>query len=384
MQMQKRTVVFIYLVIASVILALSGAASAKELKSFDELYKAIPNGSPNNAASIDTALKTMTKMQEMRDGKIVTIEKPKDLLVINPRFISISFDAGVKNKGVSAKAKPTPAVYALLFERDNKNELSFYKSIYLVWQGDQGVEEYRSFNPEKICEAYREKGAEYVYMDRKSEPAKPEEIILNGSHVKTGVIAEAFIDPSITRDAEMKEALEGYVKKEVEKAKPTPDEALKIQQLEARIKKLEALLDNVTRKGNDLYFSNLNVFINNGSGTVGRTNGTGNLVVGYDDPGSGSHNVLVGSKNRCSSFGSIVSGSGNAVSGSFAAVVGGQGNSASGDGSTVLGGRNNSASGSYSSVMGGSDNKAKGDYTGINGMRGRTKVNEGDNKHFQE
>lgn len=380
--MQKRALYSMFAVIAVVILAVSGTASAKEVKSYDDLYKQLPGGSPNNAGVIDRALTSMSKVQQMREGKMVTVEKPRDLLLINPRFLSISFDAGVRTKGVSAKAKPTPAVYALLFEKDSKNELTFYKSIYLVFQGDEGLEEYRTLTPEKICEYYREKGAEYVFLDKKSEAAKPEEIVLNGSHIKSGMIAEQFIDSSITRDSEMKEALEGYVKKEVEKTK-TPDEAIKIQQLEARIKKLENLLDNVTRKGNDIVFSNVNVMINNGSGSVGRTNGTGNLVVGYDDPGSGSHNVIVGSKNRCSSFGAIVSGSGNSVSGSFAAVVGGQGNSASGDGSSILGGRNNSASGAYSSVMGGSDNKAKGDYTGINGQRGRTKVNEGDNKHFQ-
>lgn len=381
--MQRKTVLFFFSVITAMILALSGAISAKELKNYDELYKLLPGGNPNNAGAIDRAIKSMIKMQELREGRLVTVDKPKDLLVINPRFISISFDAGVRKTGVSAKAKPTPAVYALLFEKDNKNELSFYKSIFLVWQGEQDLEEYRTVTPEKVCEYYREKGAEYVFLDKKSETVKPEEIILNGSQIKSGIIAEQFIDSTITRDAEMREALEGYVKKEVEKAKTTPDEAVRIQQLEARIKKLEALLDNVTRKGNDLVLSNLNLIINNGSGSVARTNGTGNLVVGYDDPGSGSHNVLVGSKNRCSSYGSIVSGSGNSVSGRNAAAIGGNGNSASGDSSTVLGGRDNSASGAYSSVMGGSENKAKGDYTGINGMRGRTKVNEGDNKHFQ-
>lgn len=382
--MLRKKHLFTYLVATAIILALSGLASAKELNSFDELYKQIPGENVGNAGVIDAALKSISKTQELRENIIVSVDKPKDLLIINPRFISISFDAGVKNKGVSAKAKPTPAVYALLFEKDAKNDLSFYKGIYLVWLGEGEMEKYKALIPEKICELYREKGAEYVYMDRKTEAPKPEEIVLNGSHVKTGVIAEAFIDPAITRDSEMREALEGYVKKEVEKAaKPTPDEALRIQQLEARIKKLEAILDNVTRRGNDIVMSNVNLIINNGTGTVGRTNGTGNLVVGYDDPGAGSHNVLVGSKNRCSSFGSIVSGSGNSVSGSYSAVVGGQGNVASGGSSTVLGGRNNVASGDYSSVMGGSDNKAKGDYTGINGMRGRTKVNEGDNKHFQ-
>lgn len=384
-EMLKKRYLFVCSAVAFAIFMLSGIAFAKELSSFEELYRQIPGDNPNNSAVIDAALKNIAKTQELRENKIAVFEKPKELLVINPRFISISFDAGVKSKGVSARAKATPAVYALLFEKDTKNDLTFYKGIYLVWQGEADVETYSSLKPENICEMYRERGAEYAYLDRKTETAaRPvEEIVLNGSHIKTGIVSEQFIDSAITRDSELNLILEGYVKKDVEKTKQAPDAALIIQQLEARVKELENILKNVTRRGNDIVLSGVNLVVNNGSGTVGRTNGTGNIVVGYDEPGSGSHNVLVGSKNRCSSFGSIVSGAGNTVSGSYSAVVGGQNNVASGGSSTVLGGRNNVSSGDYSSIMGGSDNKARGDYTGINSMRGRTKVNEGDNKHFQ-
>jgi hypothetical protein len=378
--MKRSAVVFI--AIAAMILGFSGAVSAKEVKSMEELYKAIPGSHAENPETIDRALKSVVKMQEMREGRSVTMGKPRDVLVLNPRFISMSFEAGVKKVG-SPKAKSIPAIYALLFEKDAKNALSFYKNIFLIWIGEKDVEDYKTVKADKLCEYYRDKGAEYVFLDKNSDAVKPEEVVINASQIKSGIISEQFIDSSITRDSEMREALEGYVKKEVEKTKVNNEESTKIQQLEARIKKLESLLANVSRSGSDIVFSNVNVVIQNGSGSVARTNGTGNLVVGYDDPGSGSHNIVVGNKNKCSSYGSIVTGSGNVVSGKYAAVVGGTGNSASGDGSGILGGRDNNASGSYATVMGGSDNKAKGDYTGINGMRGRTKVNEGDNKHFQ-
>ena len=381
--MQRKTVVFfiLFTVVCSVF-GLAGISSAKEVKTYDELYKLLPGyGSVDHAGAIDRALKIVIKMQEIREQRIVNIEKPKDLQVLNPRFLSVSFDAEVRKPG-SAKAKPVPAVYALLFEKDAKNELTLYKSISLVWLGSKDIEEFKTVSPDKLCEYYRAKGADYVYLDKKVEPVKPEEMVLNGSSIKAGMISEQFIDSSITRDSEMKAVLEGYVQKEVEKTR-TPDEASRMQQLEARIKKLETLLSNVSRSGSDLVFSNVNVVINNGSGVVGKASGTGNLVVGYGDPGSGSHNVLVGSKNRCSSFGSVVTGVGNSVSGKFAGVVGGANNSASGDYGVVLGGHENISSGTYSSILGGSDNKAKGSYTSINGQKGRTKVSEGDNKHFQ-
>jgi hypothetical protein len=228
---------------------------------------------------------------------------------------------------------------------------------------------------EKLAEYFREKGGEYVFVDKKMDQPKPEELVISGNNIKSGVIAEQFIDPAITRNSQLKSILENYVLKSTEKAAPVApvhDDSARVQQLEERIKKLEKILANVTRNGNEIVFNNVNVVIQNGAG-MGRVNGTGNLVVGYDDP-SGSHNIFVGSRNRCSSYGSIITGTGNVVSGKYAAITGGSNNSASGDFAVVLGGQDNKASGSYSSILGGQDNKAKGEFSSINGQRGRTKV----------
>src|SRR5512139_4209024 len=55
------------------------------------------------------------------------------------------------------------------------------------------------------------------------------------------------------------------------------------EQLEMRIGQLEALLANVTRDGNDITFSGMNVHIVDGSGdTYGTVNGLGNLIIGYN------------------------------------------------------------------------------------------------------
>ena len=85
--------------------------------------------------------------------------------------------------------------------------------------------------------------------------------------------------------------------------------AQSIAELRMRIAKLEALLLGVTRDGDDITFEAVNVRIVSGSGdTNGEVNGLGNLIVGYDEPrqsGSdktGSHNIVVGTRNNCSSL----------------------------------------------------------------------------------
>jgi hypothetical protein len=63
-------------------------------------------------------------------------------------------------------------------------------------------------------------------------------------------------------------------------------------------------------------------------------NGTGNLILGYDEtPGSqsGSHNLLFGgTSNSYTSYGGIVGGLSNTISNSYASILGGAYNTAAG------------------------------------------------------
>jgi hypothetical protein len=120
-------------------------------------------------------------------------------------------------------------------------------------------------------------------------------------------------------------------------------------------------------------------------------NGLGNLIVGYNEPrpeGSGenmrtgSHNVVVGSWHNYSSFGGLVVGEYNTISGAFSSVSAGFANVASGQyasvsggthngatryGAAVSGGVTNTASGDYAAVSGGNTNWASGDYAAVSG-----------------
>jgi hypothetical protein len=127
-----------------------------------------------------------------------------------------------------------------------------------------------------------------------------------------------------------------------------------------------------------LRISGLNVQIVNGTGrTIGEHglgNGLGNLIVGYNEPGNplgehrtGSHNLVVGSKNSFRGSGSLIAGEANFAGGSFCAVVGGNENSATGSWSSVVGGQKNTASGSWSSVLGGQANETTGSWSAATG-----------------
>lgn len=127
-----------------------------------------------------------------------------------------------------------------------------------------------------------------------------------------------------------------------------------------------------------MVFEGVNVHLRNGQGQTygndsddifegGTPNGVGNLIIGYNEEWDGfdaeldregSHNLVIGPMHQYMSFGSIVSGRANAVTGLYSAAIGGAANSASGTHAAVLGGGLNSANGPYTNVTGGTDNWA--------------------------
>ena len=160
-----------------------------------------------------------------------------------------------------------------------------------------------------------------------------------------------------------------------------------VKQLLARVAALEATVAALQAKlacvsvddspinglaGPQFTFEGCNVHVRSGSGSTddgGALTGLGNLVVGYNEPRlprqgpdeterTGSHNLIVGREHKYPSFGGLVAGRGNTVSGQSSSVSGGSFNTASGDFSSVSGGDSNAASGQSSSVSGGAQNRA--------------------------
>lgn len=108
-----------------------------------------------------------------------------------------------------------------------------------------------------------------------------------------------------------------------------------------------------------------------GDGT-GELTHLGNLIVGYNEPFSGSyrtgsHNLIVGPYHGYESYGGFAAGIRSRLWGPWASVSGGWGNIAEGEGSSVSGGESNYASGYASSVSGGNDGYATGVFSSITG-----------------
>jgi len=124
---------------------------------------------------------------------------------------------------------------------------------------------------------------------------------------------------------------------------------------------------------NEVVITGANLRIVNGLGNTRTTNGLGNLIVGYNEPRgtpnveTGSHNIVVGFQHNFTSFGGLVAGAANDISGDFASVTGGSFNIASSAGSSVCGGLSNTASGVESVICGGQVNMATGTRSSISG-----------------
>ncbi len=184
--------------------------------------------------------------------------------------------------------------------------------------------------------------------------------------------------------------------------------------LTAQVGALLALLQGVTRETVNgqpaVRFTGVNVQVVNGSGfTGGAANGTGNLILGYDEAStsakffcslgegstgtpipsstsatppaactdaggtwaqshkSGSHYLIVGAEHNYSRWGGIVVGQQNTSNNIYASVSGGSSNEASGGRASVSGGTNNIAGADWASVSGGQDNTASGGFASVSG-----------------
>jgi hypothetical protein len=125
-----------------------------------------------------------------------------------------------------------------------------------------------------------------------------------------------------------------------------------------------------------IVYTGVNLVIRNGTGSTGMTNGTGNLVIGYNalrgddtDARAGSHNLVLGDQNSHTSaaYGSLLSGHYNDVQNAYTATVAGFSNIASGTCASVTGGSSSEASGYSASVAGGDYNTASGSFASVAG-----------------
>lgn len=119
--------------------------------------------------------------------------------------------------------------------------------------------------------------------------------------------------------------------------------------------------------------SNLQVV--NGLGNTYKTNGLGNIIVGYNERGGiedrqGSHNIVMGMSNSYSSHSTAVFGYDNETNAPGGSILGGGRNTSSGIYSVIVGGEDNNITGPrgwWSVVSGGLSRTALGDHDWVAG-----------------
>jgi hypothetical protein len=139
--------------------------------------------------------------------------------------------------------------------------------------------------------------------------------------------------------------------------------------------------------GPHVIFTGANVHVRSGAGSTDENfaqtqvlSGLGNLVVGYNEDftnpqiriRTGSHNFIVGPQHSYRSYGGLVAGYQNLISGPYASVSAGTDNTASAESSSISGGTFNIASGYLASVSGGERNSASGHRSWVTGGFGNT------------
>ncbi len=143
-----------------------------------------------------------------------------------------------------------------------------------------------------------------------------------------------------------------------------------------------------------IFFSGVNVHVNNGMSSTTSVNATGNVIIGYDEGLTashdfctvvdniqsayleqiecennngiwgagpqkiGSHNLVIGYGHNYTQSAGLIAGFQNTVTGANSVVSGGASNYAQGQGSSVSGGIENTANGETSSVSGGARREA--------------------------
>ncbi len=390
--------------------------SAEPVNGYGELVTLIEDGNGNAKEVLETiqsSQKTMLKEYLIKQNvssvmkRHFNFQQPIGLHHISDQYFAISFEADTIVHNLK-----TTAVWVLLYKRSSPENIA-YANEYIVYETAEQVAQYKESPDAKVCERCWEDlkikcdAAVTVKTKTKSQRILLKDLVSkenfqvelakkanishghSASEITSGTLQEKFIDDAICRDSELAAAVAVMKKNAAAVAVATPAINLKptvgrINELEIKTKEiavlqaevaalqktvsqLSRLLEGVSRKNNDIIFSKVNLHIVNGTGkTEGAPNGLGNLIVGYNElpakgdakAHSGSHNVVIGKNLTYTSYGGLVVGEANAISGPYAVVSGGYNNRASGKYACVGGGQLNNASGDYATVSGGLTRKA--------------------------
>ncbi|WP_144682856.1 hypothetical protein [Desulfobotulus alkaliphilus] len=328
--------------------------------------------------------------RQARRNRNVRMEGIRDFIDLSDKYAAVAYRAMI--------LPDTPAIALVLFERSDTT-LSMPRNFpYLFFVGPEKIADYERIDDAEICGYFREMGISDcvpVFTQRRWKQMLSEKAEKNHTHHISdiqGIIPSDRIDPSLVRHSELQAALEA--KADITLVQPllvggiamADGEKAQLQHrvaaLEAQVARLTRILEGVQRKGQNLEFQGVNLVVLNGEGATASGNGSGNLIIGYNDPEkiTGSHNLVLGEGHTCTSYGNLISGRGHRVTGSYGAAVSGTDNVVSGRSSSAIGGEGNRAEGDFSTTVGGRKNRAGGKNSIITGGENRSVMDA--NPHF--
>ncbi|MFA6008772.1 MAG: hypothetical protein WC799_02230 [Desulfobacteraceae bacterium] len=314
-----------------------------------------------NFSLIEKAKEEVRSLEIEKKKRDVKFERPVDIYYLNAKYTMVSFEVFFRPLE-NSRFSTSPTIYGLLFESAGQAGLSGYTSRYVKWIGKSDIDEYKSSNVKDFCVYFRRAGVEDCVpsvdaaRSAAAKAVKGKTIVregrINADQIASGRVKADFIDASIARKKDVDKAVEtsmgriDQLRSEIttqgdalkslsfdiqsfeKKMKYLPQndqEAKKLQDLfkssydekfkkieenltkqiettkrfETKLETLITLLEGISRNSNTIVISGANLQIVNGTGmTQGEGNGTGNLIVGYNEkkPGEplqmGSHEII--------------------------------------------------------------------------------------------
>jgi hypothetical protein len=449
-KMQNKILNKMICIVIILLFFISTKAFATKVDGYDSLLKLLPGAELKmeyNLGLIKASQKFIIDKQLKKKSRELKFLDPIDIFKLNAKYTALSFDIIIKT-GTRKEVIEKTGIFTLLFKYKDPNSLEPTK-IFLGWLNDKDLKLYNNININSLCSVFRDIGVQDCFPKLHRISPDIKKVIHNSrdknyvgkadiihthsfSDITSGIVKETFIDDKITRNTELNNALSkkaniahthnDIIKILSDKAKTNHnhDEIYstkkyinslenqiielnkKIEEMSNLLQSMSKIFNGVHRKGNNIVFNNLNIQIVNGTGSTKKINGHGNLIIGYNESRNnnsrkGSHNIIVGDKHNYASYGGIVTGYNNTISGSYSCVNGGSGNTAANNYSTIIGGKDNSASGEYSivtggksnigsgkfsNVTGGKNNKSSGEFSNISG--GLNRSVSGTNPHFSK
>lgn len=328
------------------------------VKGYSSYVSLLPGGKEkqdSNFALIERAKEEVRALEIGKKKRDVKFDKPLDIYHLNSRYTMVGFQVffrPIENSRFST----TPSIVGLLFEGSGKDGLTGYTSSYVRWIGKTEIADYNTASIRELCASFRREGVEDCVPDQGGKGDKTRDAAgdgrISGDQIVGGRVKAQYIDNAIARRKDVDKAIEaslgrveqlrGEIREHKDglrsmsqvlqtmemrlKGQPEKERELERQQnlretalgerlkkiedglarqseaaksLESKVDKLAALLEGVSRNKNNIIINGANLQIVNGTGaTLGEENGTGNLIVGYNEkrPGEslqlGSHDII--------------------------------------------------------------------------------------------